>query len=113
MQENLTDVALELSDRIRAACDNGQYSEEIGVTITRLLTSEGDSSVDVLAALSVCSSILQNILDSRKCDRDLCFQLGQSQILMGKAIDILERQTGVSSGSFLGLETDAVMPLAQ
>ncbi|GEM_PF-2299321 len=105
MQENLTDVALELSDRLRAARDSGEYSDDIGATIGRLITSEGFGTIDALAALSVCYSFLQQIIISHSDDSDLCFGLGQSQILLGKALDILERQSGISSNCFVGFES--------
>lgn len=111
MQENLTDVALELSDRLKAARNNGQYSEEIGATVARLITSEGFELVDALAALSVCRGLIQQSIPCYGDDSDKRFILGQSQILLCKALEILEMHTGISSGCFVGFET--IPPVAK
>lgn len=102
MHEKIEDVAFELADRLRAARENLSGSDDLTATVARLLEAEGKTPTDALAALSFCTSLIAATnLETFSIETRYNFA-DTAMLLLGKAVDILERHTGHSMHQFLG-----------
>lgn len=102
MQENFEEVALEIADRLKAARENWEYTADLDASLTRLLDSHGDTPTDALAALSFCGALIGSLnLEALPTNsRQQCADM--ALVMLVKATDILERQTGRKAAEFLG-----------
>ncbi|KAB0571085.1 hypothetical protein [Brucella pituitosa] len=102
MQENFEEVALEIADRLKAARENWEYTADLDASLTRLLESRGETPTDALAALAYCGALIgaKNLENLPVDAREQCADM--ALVMLVKATDILERQTGRKATEFLG-----------
>ncbi|MNE76768.1 hypothetical protein D3C80_1730250 [compost metagenome] len=100
MQENITDVALELADYARAAREAGKTaSADLKAAIDRLFQAEGDTPEDALAILAYAQFFLAITINQTNLEKDSGF-IDPVFRCVHKAVGILENITGRNSDEF-------------
>ncbi|OYR13063.1 hypothetical protein [Brucella thiophenivorans] len=101
MQENITDVALELADYARAAREAGKStSADLNAVIDRLFQAEGEKPEDALAILAYAQLFLVALATLDDPDSDDGVLRGAFRCVH-KAVTILEGSTGKKVSEYI------------
>lgn len=101
MQENVTDVALELVDYARAAREAGKStSADLSAAIDRLFHADGDIPEDALAILAYAQLFLATMFNRIDLDQDEGLTEGAFRCVH-KAVTILESATGRKASEYI------------
>ncbi|EXL03880.1 hypothetical protein [Brucella anthropi] len=94
MQENITDVALELADYARAAREaGGTTSADLKAAIDRLFQADGETPEDALAILTYAQFFLATMVNQMDLEKEGGF-IDPIFRCVHKAVGILESMTG-------------------
>ncbi|MEL4072837.1 hypothetical protein WKW50_22115 [Ochrobactrum sp. GPK 3] len=101
MQENISDVALELVDYARAAREAGKpTSADVNAAIDRLFRADGETQEDALAILVYARLFLATMVNQIDPHEDEGFT-GVAFRCVHKAVTILENTTGKNAGEYI------------
>lgn len=101
MQENITDVALELMDYTRAAREAGETnSPDVDAAINRLFLAGGNTTEDALAILAYARLFLATMVNETKPEDEGGLE-GVVFRCVHKAVTILENTTGKNAGEYI------------
>lgn len=102
MQENVTEVALEFSDHIRAARQAGKcHSPDLDGLLRRLERANGATEIDALALLAYGQAIIVSMAGPVLIDEERIALAQTSLTFVRKASAILENITGRMSDEFV------------
>lgn len=102
MQENITDVALELADYVKANRSAGKsYSSDLEAAIVRLCDAGGKSTEDALVSLSYAQLFLANMVNEAAQEGDDDSLAEVVLRFVHKAVCILEDATGKSAFEYI------------
>ncbi|ABY37355.1 hypothetical protein [Brucella suis] len=101
MQENITEVALELADYVHAArYAGGKNTVDVMAGVGRLLNANGAMGEDVLAILAYAQLFLSTAVSRINLEEDDGVIEGAFRFVH-KAVTILENATGKSASEYI------------